>query len=102
METKYLKSIYLALFSSKISRFTLKIRSGSKVKEYNLEKTKIKGLNAFRLPGLLFIEQNPKKGTNWARLAKKGHKIMWVINTKSNKYLALIHNGLLKRLNDSA
>lgn len=28
--------------------------------------------------GCPFVSQNPKKGTKWAKLAKKGHKITWI------------------------
>jgi hypothetical protein len=99
MEEKNLKYLYRALFSPGITRFTLRASKDKKVNEYNLEKTSIKGLRAFELPGLLFIEQNPNKRTKWARLAKKGHKIMWVIDTKTNKYLAVVDNEKLTRLN---
>ncbi len=45
------------------------------------------GLRYFKVGHLLFIEQNPKKDTKWANLARKGAKIMWLIDTKQNKYI---------------
>lgn len=59
---------------------------------------KIKGLKQYKVGNLLFIEQNPKKATKWAAMARKGAKIMWVIDQKTNKYLYQIINGRLLRL----
>lgn len=98
MEEKRIMYIYRALFSPGITRFTLRNDDDSKVNEYTLEKTSIKSLRAFEFPGLLFIEQNPDKRSKWARLAKKGHKIMWVMDTKTNRYLAVVDNDKLTRL----
>ncbi len=86
--SKLLVAIWAALFRHK------PIKIGKR--EY-LPK-KIKGLNAFVIGNLLFIEQNPKTATKWARLAKKGTKIMWVIDRKLNKYLFRVVNGKVKKV----
>jgi len=51
------------------------------------------GLKRFDIGNLLFIEQNPKKGTEWAARVRKGAKIMWIIDTKWNRYLVRVENG---------
>jgi len=58
---------------------------------------KIKGLRAFKLGNLLFIEQNPDKNSRWSKMAKAGAKILWVIDKKRNKYLfQVINNKVIK------
>jgi len=41
--------------------------------------------------GYTYIEQNPHKDSRWAKLAKQGHQIMWVM--QGRKYLAQIKDG---------
>jgi hypothetical protein len=41
--------------------------------------------------GAILIEQNPKKRSEWARLAKEGHRIAWVM--REGQYLARIVDG---------
>lgn len=38
-----------------------------------------------------YIEQNPHKGSHWAKLAQEGHQIMWVM--QGRRYLAQIKDG---------
>jgi len=59
---------------------------------------KLKGLRRYDVGNLLFIEQNPRKTTEWAERARKGAKIMWVIDTKFNRYLARVEDGKITRL----
>jgi hypothetical protein len=40
-----------------------------------------------------FVEQNQDKPSKYGTMARAGAKIMWVINTKSNKYEALVVDG---------
>ena len=53
-----------------------------------------------RTISLRCIEQNPNKVDNfgnlkkYANLAQQGHTIMWVIDTKNNKFLGRIHNAV--------
>ena len=41
--------------------------------------------------GYTFIEQNPKKDSRWAKEAREGHQIMWVM--KGRRYLARMRDG---------
>jgi hypothetical protein len=41
--------------------------------------------------GAILIEQNPKKKSEWAKLASKGHRIAWVM--RDGEYLARIVDG---------
>ena len=46
--------------------------------------------------GAILVEQNPKKQSRWARLAREGHRIAWVL--KDGEYLARIVDGKLTML----
>ena len=41
--------------------------------------------------GAVLIEQNPKKRSEWAQLAQKGHRIAWVM--RDGEYLARVVDG---------
>jgi len=41
--------------------------------------------------GAVLIEQNPKKRSEWAQLAQKGHSIAWVM--RDGEYLARVVDG---------
>ena len=41
--------------------------------------------------GAILIEQNPKKGGKWAKLANDGHRVAWVICNRV--YLARVIDG---------
>jgi hypothetical protein len=41
-----------------------------------------------------FVEQNPDKPSSYGKLAKAGHQIMWVINYKTDKYIAKVIDGV--------
>ena len=41
--------------------------------------------------GYTYIEQNPHKDSRWAKLAREGHQIMWVM--QGRKYLAQVKDG---------
>ena len=41
--------------------------------------------------GYTYIEQNPHKDSRWAKLAKEGHQIMWVM--QGRRYLAQVKDG---------
>lgn len=60
---------------------------------------KIKGLRNYKIGDLLLIEQNPNKKSYYAWFVKnRAAKIMWVINTKTNKYIWRVLNGKVDRL----
>jgi hypothetical protein len=41
--------------------------------------------------GAVLVEQNPKKQSEWAQLAQKGHRIAWVM--RDGEYLARVVDG---------
>lgn len=41
--------------------------------------------------GAVLIEQNPKKQSEWAQLARKGHRVAWVM--RDGEYLARVVDG---------
>src|SRR2546421_48625 len=50
------------------------------------------GLRYVELPdGATLIEQNPKKSSQWAKLAQSGHRIAWVM--RDGAYLARVVDG---------
>ena len=50
------------------------------------------GLRYVELPdGAVLVEQNPKKSSEWAELARKGHRIAWAM--RDGKYLARVVDG---------
>ena len=50
------------------------------------------GLRYVRLAGgASLIEQNPKKQSQWARLARSGHRVAWVM--RDGEYLARVVDG---------
>jgi len=85
---KLILRIFKSLFAGRSFRY--------KGQEFPIQK--IKGLRAFKIGGLLCIEQNPKSGSKYAALAKKGRKIMWIIDRKKNKYLLRVMDGVVTRV----
>jgi len=50
------------------------------------------GLRHVELPhGAILVEQNPKKSSEWAKLARGGHRIAWVM--RDGAYLARVVDG---------
>jgi hypothetical protein len=41
--------------------------------------------------GAILIEQNPQKKSEWAELARKGHRVAWVM--RDGEYLARVVDG---------
>ena len=59
------------------------------------------GLRYVKLPGdAVLVEQNPQKGSEWARLARKGHRVAWAL--LEGKYLARVVDGEVEMLRQSA
>ncbi|MFX0187281.1 MAG: hypothetical protein ACFE8A_06045 [Candidatus Hodarchaeota archaeon] len=63
--------------------------------EYPLKKFS-SGLRYIDLLGYRFIEQNPKKQSQWAKKAREGHKIIW--GFKGRQYIAQLFDGEFKDL----
>ena len=50
------------------------------------------GLRHVELPDdAVLVEQNPKKTSEWARLAQRGHRVAWVM--RDGAYLARVVDG---------
>lgn len=50
------------------------------------------GLRHVPLPdNAVLVEQNPKKQSEWARLARDGHRVAWVL--RDGEYLARVVDG---------
>jgi hypothetical protein len=47
--------------------------------------------------GAILVEQNPNKSSEWAGLAKKGHRVAWVM--RDGEYLARVVDGEVVMLN---
>lgn len=56
-----------------------------------IKHTRIQGLRKFKIKGYDFIEQNPDKDSSWAKKAREGHKILWVM--KNGEYIAQARDG---------
>jgi len=59
---------------------------------YYLDHTPRKGLRFYEIDGYSYLEQNPDTGSHWAKIAKEGHLIMWVM--KGRRYLAQVRDGV--------
>ncbi len=59
--------------------------------EYIMERTPRANLRFFNVEGYSFLEQNPKKSSHWAKLAREGSLIMWVM--KGRRFLAQVRDG---------
>jgi len=87
-----ISAFYTAMFANKDVRY-----KGAKF----ALKT-VKGLKRYDINNLLFIEQNPNSGTVWANRAKKGAKIMWIIDVKFNRYLYRMEGKKVTKLTTSS
>ena len=60
--------------------------------EYRIELTPRAKVRRVMIGGLSFLEQNPKKSSKWAVMAREGHKIMWVM--KGRSYIAQVRDDV--------
>ncbi len=88
MREKALKA-YEAIFSNQESILIDGI-------EYIMERTPRVNLRLFKIEGHSFLEHNPKKSFHWAKLAKEGSLIMWVM--KGRRYLGQVRDGVFYNL----
>ena len=61
-------------------------------KRYRVGRTSRLGLREFVIEGYTFIEQNPEKASAWTRLAREGHKILWV--KQGRRYVAQVRDDV--------
>ena len=59
---------------------------------YHKDYTSRTGLRLFKIEGHNYLEQNPETGSKWAKMAREGHQIMWVL--KGRRYLAQVRDGV--------
>jgi hypothetical protein len=59
---------------------------------YHMDYTSRSGLRLFKIEGYSYLEQNSETGSNWAKMAREGHQIMWVM--KGRRYLAQVRDGI--------
>ncbi|MCK4307259.1 hypothetical protein KAW50_03415 [candidate division WOR-3 bacterium] len=86
-------SIILILFKNLFANNEVRLPQGTVVL-----KTTSSGLRYYKLGRYLFIEQNPEKKSKYAELARKGHKIAWLIDTTTDEYLKRVIDGKIKTL----
>jgi hypothetical protein len=79
------KKVYDEIFSD---REILEVEG----KSHKIRKTSKLGIRFVELEGFTFIEQNPMKNSVWGKLAKDGHKILWVI--EDGDYVAQVRDGV--------
>ena len=61
-------------------------------KDSSARRFKVSGVRYIELPGnMTLIEQNIKKDSHWAKMAREGHDIAWVM--KDGDYLVRIVDG---------
>jgi len=58
---------------------------------YPVEETSKSKLRRVSIEGYGFVEQNPEKASRWARMAREGHSIMWIM--KGRRYVARVEDG---------
>ena len=56
-----------------------------------MEKTPSANLRLYKIEGYSFLEQNPRKSSHWAKMARQGSLIMWVM--KGRSYLSQVKDG---------
>jgi hypothetical protein len=83
MREKALKA-YEAIFSNQESILINGI-------DYRMERTPRVNLRLFKIEDYSFLEQNPKKSSHWAKKAREGSLIMWVM--KGRRYLGQVRDS---------
>ncbi len=58
---------------------------------FPIQKTSSSRLRNVTIEGIMFMEQNQRKKSKWAQLAKEGHEIIWIF--KNNTYIGRIVDG---------
>jgi hypothetical protein len=56
--------------------------------EYKIKKTNSSSLKNVTIDDIMFMEQNQRKKSKWAQMAKQGHEIIWIF--KDNTYIGRI------------
>jgi hypothetical protein len=59
---------------------------------HKVRRTSRQGLRFLIVEGYTFLEQNPEKNSVWGKMAKDGHKILWVI--EDGDYIGQVRDGV--------
>ena len=65
---------------------------------YLMEETPRTRLRFVRIGEYTFLEQNPEKRSHWGKLAREGHRILWVL--KGPRYIAQVRDGVFHDLRE--
>jgi hypothetical protein len=78
-----------------LSKIAAQVSSGKGVTRSSRQNIPMKSFNdAGRR--LTAIEQNPATGSEWARLAQQGHKVVQIKDSVTNRYVAVVVDGKVK------
>ncbi|MCW3978268.1 MAG: hypothetical protein NWF12_00845 [Candidatus Bathyarchaeota archaeon] len=58
---------------------------------YLIERTPRADLRFVKAGEYSFLEQNPKKASHWAKMAREGHRILWAM--RGRRFLATVRDG---------
>jgi hypothetical protein len=61
-------------------------------KRYEVRHTSKRSIRFVAVDDYTFLNQNPEKNSVWGRLARDGHKIMWVI--EDGDYVGQVRDGV--------
>jgi hypothetical protein len=61
-------------------------------KRHEARHTSKRGIRFFTVDDYTFLNQNPEKNSVWGRLARDGHKIMWII--EDGDYVGQVRDGV--------
>jgi len=79
-------------FDKQIAEFIFSENNKLKIADKEYTKLKINGLRRVYANGYLYIEQNPNKQSQYAKMAREGKKLVWKIPNNNNKWELIIVN----------
>jgi hypothetical protein len=60
--------------------------------KYLIERTPRANLRFVKIDKYTFLEQNPSKSSRWAKMAREGHRILWIL--VGRRYLGQVRDGM--------
>jgi hypothetical protein len=75
-----------------IAEFIFSENDKLKIADKELDKLTFNGLRRVYYNGYLYIEQNPNKQSNYAKLAREGKKIVWKIPKNNTNWEMIMVN----------
>ncbi|MBU7044123.1 MAG: hypothetical protein HXS47_11070 [Theionarchaea archaeon] len=58
---------------------------------YPIKRTSQTHLRSVKGEDYFYVEQNPEKASSWAKMAREGHNILWIID--GSDYIAQVRDG---------